>query len=63
MGVHRYEIFFFKFLHGIINGNTQEKNIHTQNHFNKWVVIELVFFYTLFIHMKKASYQHQAEGY
>ena len=27
------------------------------------MVIELVYFYTLFIHMKKASYQHKAGGY
>ena len=53
-------------------------SFHTQNHFNEQVVIgigflknqykeqvviELVFFYTLFIHMKKASYQHNAGGY
>ena len=40
------------------------KNSSThKNHLNEQVVIELVFFYTLFIHMKKASYQHKAGGY
>ena len=41
----------------------RKKFIHTQNHFNEQVVIELVFFYTLFIHVKRASYQHKAGGY
>ena len=56
-----------------------KKFIHAQNHLNEQVdielvfynffhmnkagVIELVFFYALFIHMKKAFHQHKAGGY
>ena len=53
MGVHRNNN-MRNFIHFFLS--TNKKLIHTQNHLNEQVLIELVFYN--FIHTEIASYQH-----